>query len=202
MQSGRTGGLSRRGFLIAGTATAVIAAAGGGLAMKFSRPERTYRDIAGPGPDPLVFSWKGLAVMTLIADLVIAPRSGMPTVLETMTARRIDRELHFGSDKLQSDMNASLGYLEVLPGFKGDLRPFSSLPHEEQFGLLRNMSRSPGTDRSIYIALKFFSGLFYFTDDRCWQAIGYSGPVVPEKLFEAGTRIGNIERAAAKGLQR
>jgi len=54
MQSGRTGGMSRRGFLIAGGAAAVIAAAGGVLAVKLSRPESEYREIAGPGPDPLV----------------------------------------------------------------------------------------------------------------------------------------------------
>jgi len=138
--------------------------------------------------------------MTQIAGLVVAPAPGMPSIFETMTARRIDRELHFGSDKLQSDMQASLGYLEVLPGLKGDLRPFSSLPRGEQLDLFREMSMSPGTDRSIYIALKFFSGLFYFTDDRSWEAIGYGGPAVPEKLFVAGTRIANINAATGGAL--
>ncbi len=200
MQSGRTGGMSRRGFLIAGGAAAVIAAAGGVLAMKMSRSEPEYREIAGPGPDPIILDWKGLALMTQIAGLVVVPAPGMPSIFETMTARRIDRELHFGSDKLQSDMQASLGYLEVLPGLKGDLRPFSSLPGKEQSALLREMSMTPGTDRSIYIALKFFSGLFYFTDDRSWEAIGYGGPVVPEKTFVAGTRIANINAAAGGAL--
>ncbi|VAW01594.1 hypothetical protein MNBD_ALPHA04-2430, partial [hydrothermal vent metagenome] len=103
-------------------------------------------------------------------------------------------------DKLQSDMQASLGYLEVLPGLKGNLRPFSSLPGKEQSALLREMSMTPGTDRSIYIALKFFAGLFYFTDDRSWEAIGYGGPAIPEKLFVAGTRIANIKAAAGGAL--
>ncbi len=200
MRSGRAGGLSRRGFLIAGSATAVVAAAGSGLAMKLSLSEEAYREIAGVGPDPLVLNWKGLAVMTQVADLVVAPGPEMPTVLETMTARRVDRELHFGGDKLQADMKASLGYLEVLPGMKGDLRPFSALPHREQLAVLRVMSATAGTDRSIYLALKFFSGLFYFSDDRSWDAIGYGGPGVPEKLFEAGTRIANI-KAGVGGMQ-
>lgn len=199
MQGGRTGGMSRRGFLVAGTAAAIVAAATSGLAMKLSRSEADYQEIAGPGSDPLVFNWKGLAVMTQIANLVIAPTPAMPSVYDTMTARRIDRELHFGSAKLQADMKASLGYMEVLPGLKGDLRPFSALSPQEQFSLLKAMSASPGTDRSIYIALKFFSGLFYFTDDRSWDAIGYDGPLVDEKVFEAGTRIANIQKAVAGG---
>jgi len=196
MRSGRTAGLSRRGFLATGAAATILVAVGSGLSKKLSLSEDQYRDIAGPGPDPLVFTWKGLAVMTLVAERVIAPRTNMPSIFETMTPRRIDKELSFGSDKLQADMKLSLGYLEVLPGLKGDLRPFSALAPQEQFEFLKMMGAAGGDDRAIYIALKFFSGLFYFTDDRSWDAIGYGGPLVDEKLFEAGTRIANIKMGA------
>ncbi len=198
MRSGRTAGLSRRGFLATGAAATILVAVGTGLAKKLSLSEDQYRDIVGPGPDPLVFTWKGLAVMTLVADRVIAPRKDMPSIFDTMTPRRIDKELSFGSDKLQADMKLSLGYLEVLPGLKGDLRPFSALSPQEQFEFLKMMGEAGGDNRAIYIALKFFSGLFYFTDDRSWDAIGYGGPLVDEKLFEAGTRIANIKMGAQR----
>lgn len=162
--------------------------------MRLSRPEADYVAIAGDGPPPIVLNWKGLAVMSLVADRIIAPTDDMPSVSDTMTARRIDLELSYGSAKLQSDMKASLGYLEVLPALSGDLRPFSSLSAAEQADTLRGMSASAGTDRAIYVALKFFAGLFYYTDDRSWPSIGYAGPAFPEKVFEGGNRIANLAR--------
>lgn len=134
--------------------------------MRLSRPEADYVAIAGDGPPPIVLNWKGLAVMSLVADRIIAPTDDMPSVSDTMTARRIDLELSYGSAKLQSDMKASLGYLEVLPALSGDLRPFSSLSAAEQADTLRGMSASAGTDRAIYVA-----GVVRQTQSRlCFQA--------------------------------
>ena len=178
--------------MVAGVAGGVLAAAGGTIALRMSRSEADYRAIAGDGSPPLVLNWKGPAVMSLVANRIIAPTADMPSVQETMTARRIDLELSYGSAKLQSDMKASLGYLEILPALSGDVRPFSTLPADEQTDTLRSMSASAGADRAIYMALKFFSGLFYYTDDRSWPSIDYVGPSVPEKVFEGGNRIANL----------
>lgn len=198
MRAGQAGILSRRGFLAAGAA-GVVVIAGGALALRMGRSDAAYRAIAGAGPDPVVLDWKELAIMSLAAEDIISPAAEMPSVHDTMTARRVDLELSYGSDKLQSDMKASLAYLEVLPALSGNFTPFSALSADGRRETLAQMRDTQGTDRAIYLALKFFSGLFYFTDDRTWPLLDYGGPAMPKKYFAAGNRIENVLRNASGG---
>ena len=137
-------------------------------------------------------SWTELAVLTVAAEVIVAPTPDMPGVRETMTARRIDRELMFAEAKLQSDMKASLSFLEVKPLLSGSLSLFTELDAARQKDVLMSMREKPVLDREIYAALKFFTGFFYYTDDRAWPSIGYNGPSVPAKKFEAGNTIANL----------
>lgn len=188
---------SRRGFLIGGGALGVVAVAGGALALRMTRPEEAYQKISGLGPDPSILDWKELAVLTMLVDACISPTAGMPSTFDTMTARRIDRELSFGSAKLQSDMKASLGYIEILPALGGYVSPFTSLESQSQISVLRKMANAGGTDRVIYLAMKFFSGLFYYSDERAWDSVGYIGPGMPEKPFPASSHIRNLNDKVA-----
>lgn len=186
---------SRRGFLGAGAA-AVIAAGGGYLWLRGSDEE--YARMAA-GAAPIVLSIKEYAVLDALAAAIIHPLKNGPGVRAAMTALRIDRELSFHHDSsLADDIKASLTLLENISALDGLGPRFTGLSDTDKQVFLANCAGAgPGLRRAAYNGIRFLVMFFYYTDDRTWPDVGYSGPFVDEKLFEGGNRIANLGNAKA-----
>lgn len=197
----RMSGLSRRGFLGAGSAGLGLLGAGGAWAL-LGANDATYRDLAN-GATPTVLTLKEFAVLDALASAIITPAKGTPSARDAQTARRIDRELAFHLDgRLVPDLKASLAFLEHLPAV--DLRGtrFTALSPDGRAGFLEASARSPWQLRRLaYSGVRFLVLFFYYTDDRTWDSIGYAGPTVAAKQFEGGNRIENLP-ATVRGAPR
>lgn len=185
-------GPSRRGFLMLGGAAAASAAVMGlaGIAA----PGGEHYGALLNGEVPQVLSEKELAVLSVAAETLVGAIPGLPSIHETRTPARIDRELSLSRGTLLSDMKASLLYLEYSPLMGTSLSRFSSMGAQEREAHLRALSRSEDPlERAIYNGVRFLVFFFYYTDPRTWAHLGYEGPQVPAKFFPAGNRIENLE---------
>ncbi len=189
-------GLSRRGFLGASAVGAAALVAAGGW-FWWDGGEATYRAMIG-GAVPAVLSVKELAILSALAETVIAVAPGAPTTGEAATARRIDRELVFHKDsKLVSDVKASLALLEHLPVLDFLGTRFTALGTTDKARFLRNCETSSWSARAqAFSGLKFLILFFYYADSRTWRSVGYGGPQVAEKFFEGGNTIANLPPVA------
>lgn len=192
----RGGIISRRGFLGAGGAAIAISAVAGIAWLQASAPD--YVRLAG-GLTPTTLGVSEFGVLSALAAAMIAPMLGGPSVKDAMTAARIDRELSFHPDStLAEDIAASLTLLEHWPIVQGYGARFTALSAEQQIAFLSTCAKGgPGLTRSAFAGVRFLVIFFYYSDDRTWSGLGYSGPSVPEKLFEGGNRIANLPRANA-----
>ncbi|UYV16575.1 hypothetical protein [Porphyrobacter sp. ULC335] len=196
----RAGVLSRRSFLgVGGAAVAASLVAG---YVTLGGDDAEYRALGG-GFEPVVLDIAEFGILSAVAAAMIAPLPGGPSVVQTMTAARIDRELSLHHDNtLAADIKASLTLLEYLPLTQGFGARFSALGTGDQLKFLKQCAAGgPGVVRAAYAGIRFLVVFFYFTDDRTWPGLGYAGPQMPEKLFEGGNRIANLGPGQKKGLQ-
>lgn len=149
------------------------------------------------GVTPVVLSIREYAVLDALAAAIVHPLKDGPGVRRAMTALRIDRELSFHHETtMLDDIKASLTLLENMPALDGLGPRFTALSNADKKVFLANCSGAgPGLRRAAYNGIRFLIVFFYYTDDRTWPAIGYSGPFVDEKPFEAGNRISNLGNA-------
>lgn len=190
--NGNLARLSRRGFLGASAVGLGVAGAAAGW-FWFAGDEGSYRRALG-GAVPVTLTVAELAILDALAGSVIAPAPTGPSVREAQTARRIDRELFFhAGSKLVSDVKLSLALIEWLPwlGLMGG--KFSELKEADRLAFLKACESSRWSIRNqAFAGLKFLILFFYYSDDRTWPSIGYSGPQVAEKFYEGGNRIANL----------
>ena len=191
---GRGGIISRRGFLGVGGATLAVSAVAGVAWLEASKPDYVA---LGSGFSPKTLSISEFGVLAALATAMIAPLPGGPSVKDAMTAARIDRELSFHRDStLAEDIAASLTLLEHWPIVQGYGARFSALGASEQKAFLSACANGgPGLTRSAFAGVRFLVIFFYYSDDRTWPGLGYAGPQIAEKPFEAGNRIANLQSA-------
>lgn len=176
---------------------AAIAAGGGYLWMRGDDEE--YERMAA-GAVPVVLSVKEYAILDALAAAIIHPVKNGPGVGKAMTALRIDRELSLQPEtSLANDIKASLALLENMSLLDGLGPRFTGLSHKDKQVFLASCANAgPGLRRAAYNGIRFLIVFFYYTDDRTWPALGYSGPLVDEKLFEGGNRIANLGSAKTR----
>jgi hypothetical protein len=196
----RSSAFSRRGFLGVGGAAVAASLVAGYVTLAGNDAE--YRALGG-GFDPVTLDTAEFGILSALAAAMIAPMPGGPSLTQTMTAARIDRELSMHHDNmLAGDIKASLTLLEYLPLAQGFGARFSALEAGDQLKFLKNCaSGGAGVVRAAYAGIRFLVVFFYFTDERTWPGLGYGGPQMPEKLFEGGNRIANIKRRQQQGQQ-
>lgn len=183
---------SRRGFVIGGAIAASAAVAGVGGALLLSGSDEHYASLAG-GRRPVFLSVRQFGILTAVIDTMIARAEGAPSAAQAMVASRIDRELTLANPKLGEDLRAALDFIELVPLLKMRLQKFTGLDHERRVDVLGLLQTSSSVlERSIFNGVRFLCMFFYYTDDRTWPSVGYSGPTVPEKFFGAGNRIANL----------
>jgi hypothetical protein len=109
----------------------------------------------------------------------VLPADGQnPGADELGVPARIDRELSFHSERLQSDMRDALLLVDWSP-LLTRLRRFTHLSDAARDAELRAMMTSGlAWRRSAFQGLKFLVVFFHYTQDASWPAIGYDGPWV------------------------
>jgi hypothetical protein len=164
-------GLSRRAFLkgvlgsaaVLGTGAAVQGCSGGGT---------------GADGRPLLYLDESEAgILAALGEAVIPTQAGFPTLGEAEVIRRIDEELSFVDEAIQSELRAAIGVLQWTPLLYGRFSRYSRLDLEGRREILTRMMKS-GSEimRAVSANLKLLIHFFYFAHPAAWPAIGYDGP--------------------------
>ncbi|MBI2383948.1 MAG: hypothetical protein HYV18_07755 [Gammaproteobacteria bacterium] len=134
----------------------------------------------GMGPDGyrlLVLDVAQASTLSALGDALIPRQEGFPDLVDTELLRRVDEELSFIGESIQSDLGAALAVLEWAPFLYWRFGRFSSLEREERREVLDRMLRSRSeTLRAVSTNLRILVQFFYFGHPAAWAAIGYDGP--------------------------
>ncbi len=133
------------------------------------------------------FSQRHARLLALMAEILVEPESGWPTITETQVVEYIDQAMAASDEKIRND------FLELLDLFENrfiallfDLRfeAFSAMTKEEQHDYLRDwMTSNLEQRRTGFMALKRLTTSAYYTHQSTWPKLSYAGPLVdqPEK---------------------
>jgi hypothetical protein len=125
----------------------------------------------------LVLSAVQATTLAAVAQAVIPPQAGFPTVEQAQVVQRMDEELWLSDASIQEDMCAALAVMEWLPLAYGHWGRFSSLDASQILEVLtRSMESSIEIFRAVGTNLKLVSHFMYFGHPSAWAAIGYDGP--------------------------
>ena len=166
--------LSRRGFLVRSAGAGAILASGGLLACG----DDGYTSLLREDDLPRVLAPREFAILRALSQRILPADGQSPGADELGVPTRIDRELSFHGDRLQSDIRDALLLVEWSP-LLTRLARFTSLSDAGRDAELRAMTTSRlGWRRSAFQGLKFLVMFFHYTQDASWPAIGYDGPWV------------------------
>jgi hypothetical protein len=184
--------VNRRGFLkLSGVAALALA---GGSAVTMWRAGARYRRLLPPGARPVVLSEKELAVLCGFCDRLLP--GDQPSARDARVAERIDRELAFGTPKLQRDVKNALLLLEHGGLLHLRFTRFTARDPEAQDAWLERMQAGSPLERQAFSGLRTLAIFFYYCDERAWPRIGYPGPLVsmPSKPDADSALIEKLER--------
>ncbi|MCG6145943.1 hypothetical protein [Leptospira bandrabouensis] len=102
--------------------------------------------------------------------------------------QRIDEELFFVNESIQSEFMGAILLVEIYPLGKGYWSTFSNLDSKSAKEIiLKGMQSSSLSVRAAFSTLRMLSFLIHYGQKDSWQKIGYSGPYggFPEKLSES-----------------
>lgn len=171
-----------------GSASA-LAALGAGAALVMRGDPAAYRELVreadGSLPAPVRLSIKELAVLTALCDRLVPAGGSLPSARELGVARRIDRELGFLRDKITSDVRGALFVIEHGGLVHGTLSRFSALDDAGRDARLAAMWGGGALERSCVAGMRILALFFTYVDERTWQHIGYTGPLVGHRSLPA-----------------
>jgi hypothetical protein len=172
--------ISRRGFLRAGLAGAVVL---GGAAV-IGRQLRGYVVDAATAARLRVLSPKEYLVMQSVARRVLAPDAAdAPSADAVQTALAVDAYVAKLPPAVQREVAALLQLVEHGSSlFRLRASRFTRMSADEQDATLRDWASSSLTVRRRgFQALRTLAFLGYWRDDRTWAVIGYTGPMLPRR---------------------
>lgn len=149
----------------------------GGAGLLFSRETRGV-----PLPDEALefFTPREYAIFTAIAETVVQPPAGQPTVREIHVALRADRLLATKDEASKKDIKKLLALFDnALAGFllNGSIAPFSQLDLAGREGFLRTwQNHRLGVLRTGFFVLKRLAATCYYSHPSTHRGIGYPGP--------------------------
>jgi hypothetical protein len=182
--------LDRRGFLAIGAVSAAALAAGSAFMLSGSSPH--YRALLpdGAAQGARVLSAKELAILAVLVDRLVPDEEGWVTARAAQTARRLDLELGFHGEKMQSDVKAALLLIEHGGLAHGRLERFTAAaPDEQDRRIAAMLTSSWQVERQAISALKVMVLFYYYTDPRTWPSIHYAGPQMPRRVPEASNLV-------------
>lgn len=152
--------------------TATQTLAGGGAGSALDLPELEF---LRPGE---------FATLAALADSLI-PQGGAFGLgaRDVGLARRIDSYLPTLDPAVANGFRGALAYVESqAPALAGEPAPFSALGDRERENVLEAMLRQPGLSRAVFIAMKYFCVVHFYTVDETWEFTGYDGPMLLEDM--------------------
>jgi len=154
---------------------ALLALGGAGLLAT-----RGTRRVPLPKEPLTVLSADEFAVVHAIAERVLAPRPGAPTVDQLNVGYTVDVILSRAGEDVRKELKQLLGLFENgLAGFLfgGRTKPFTQLAPEAQDDVLREWRDSRlELRRTGYQALRTLVGAAYYSSKDSYAAVGYPGP--------------------------
>ena len=124
-----------------------------------------------------------LKVFLAAADRIIPPDGSTPGGGTLATAGVADWSLGRMDPKNRSQILVLLLGVQML-GFFFGAKPFTMLSDEAKDRQLRWMEDSPiRLMRMGMFGLKSFACMGYYTREETWAALGYAGPIKPERTF-------------------
>lgn len=170
--------MKRRSFLKA--AGGVGLGALGGAGVLFARGTRM---VALPAEPLEWFTPREWSIFHAVAETVVVPRPGAPSLADVGAVRNADRHLARLDADAQKDFRRLLSLFDnALAGFVlcGTIAPFTRLSPQSRASFLAKWeSHRIGALRSGYQALKRLSVASYYGNPKTYFAVGYPGP--PEK---------------------
>ncbi|MFT7519210.1 MAG: hypothetical protein ACI9MC_001350 [Kiritimatiellia bacterium] len=168
--------LSRRTFLSLAIAGATLVAAGGAMATLALQPTVPR----SPKTDLKVLSAQQYAIFLAVAERMIVPAEGAPSVVEANVVEGIDAVLATMPKRIVDELGTGLWLLEnALTGaaLDGRITTFSGSAKEEQDRVLMAWSKSSlNIQNLIYRGLHQLIVAVYWSDPRTNACLGYDGP--------------------------
>jgi hypothetical protein len=126
-------------------------------------------------------------IVHAFAEAAMPIGNGFPSIEETQVVKRMDEELFFINENIQSDFKAVLYLVELLPFSYGKMSRFSRLSRAERIALLEETTNTDNDLTRVAVAnIRMVVRLMYYGHPSTWKAIGYDGPFgnIPEVVSE------------------
>lgn len=137
----------------------------------------------------LFFSGTEADVIRALAEIMFPPEAGFPTLEEARVVERLDEELYFTSEGIQSDFSAALLALQYLQLLTGWFARFTGLSPARRAAFLESMKLTQqDTFRAVVSNVRMLVCMVYYGHERSWPGIGYDGPFRGRGQIESETR--------------
>lgn len=167
--------LSRRRVLKTGVVGGAVLALGG-VGFVASRKSR----LETPPVLLHVFDALEYSVLWAIAQRVVAPRPGWPSLSHVNPVVNADNTLRLAAPLVLRDIKRLIRLFESPVAnfvFGGKTQPFTALESDAQDQVLREWRESRlEVRRTGYVVLRTLVAAAYFGDARTWPVVGYPGP--------------------------
>lgn len=168
--------IPRRSVLKRGLFGGALLALGGGGYLAL----RSGREVPLPKDGLLALSAREYATVHALAERIVAPRSGTPTVDQVNVGSNVDHILARADEGVRAELRQLLGLFENGLAnfvFGGRPRPFTRMSPEEQDRVLAEWRDSAIVIRRTgYQALRTVMMAAYYASPMIWAACAYGGP--------------------------
>jgi len=182
-------GLTRRSAIKIGIFASISLGALFGVA-KILRSR--YKGLLRENEIPVALDDMEMAILAALVDVVTPAANPFPSGRSIGLVQRIDQEIQFADPGDQKKLRLGLMYLEFAPPLLGFAHRFTQMSPTVQAELVDQGLRSgPGIYAQVLSAFKQVLHLYYYSHPSVWTAIGYPGPLMPQK--EADSSLGYRE---------
>lgn len=122
-------------------------------------------------------------MLTHLAEILLPPTGGFPTIQEVDLIGQIDKKLGDLTKGERKDLKSLFfAFNKMAPILGPALGTFVSMSDNEKIRYVQGWQTSRlDFKRTGFIALKQLSMLLYYTHEKSWPAIDYKGPWVGPK---------------------
>tara|TARA_R110000850_G_scaffold276957_1_gene421111 strand:+ start:1607 stop:2182 length:576 start_codon:yes stop_codon:yes gene_type:complete len=135
----------------------------------------------------LVLDGKESSIIVAIAEVILPSAKNFPSVEQALLVERIDEELFFVSQSIQSDFKLALSVVNTMPILYGYFSFYTNLSKNERLLCFKELQNTRfDSIRAASNAARMIINLVYFSHSSTWDLIGYDGTFakVPEIMSE------------------
>lgn len=141
----------------------------------------TRRPIGVPAAPGVALDADGTAILTAVAETLLPPAEGCPTIQEVRLIERLDAKLATLHPEDLGEVRTLLAVFEYGAPFLGPASGrFTALSDAARERYLAGWEHSAFEfKRTGFHALKYLVMLFYYDSPRAWKKLRYTGPQLP-----------------------